>query len=180
MTAPKTVLLAEDDENDAFLLMYAFKLAEVSNPLIVVRNGQEAIWYLNAEGPYSDREKFPWPCVLLLDLKMPLMNGFDVLEWLKDPQHRKGLPVIVLSSSDEESDVQRAMALGANAYRVKSCDFNKLALVVEELRVTCLDAAQIVEYQPSRQASKSQKLARLLLFHILCLAIFACKNSLLW
>lgn len=128
------VLLADDDENDLLLIQRAFARAGIPNPLRVVRDGQEAIWYLNGEGNYADRKKSPWPGLLLLDLKMPRMDGFDVLQWLQEPQHRKGLRVVVLSSSNEKSDVERAMELGADAYRVKTPSFDDLVWLQEELR----------------------------------------------
>ncbi len=127
MTNDAPILLAEDDGNDVFLVRRAFQKAGLANPLIVVRNGQEAIWYLNAEGPYADRGECPWPGLLLLDLKMPLLDGFDVLKWLR--RRRQSLPpllVVVHTSSKHENDFQRALELGADAYWLKPHDFNEL------------------------------------------------------
>jgi CheY-like chemotaxis protein len=128
------VLLVEDDENDILLMRHAFEEAQLPNPLIVARNGEEAISYLNAERNYTGRKEASWPGVVLLDLKMPLKDGWDVLTWLQKPRHRKGLPVVILSSSDNELDIKRAMALGANAYRVKPFDLKGLVRLTEELR----------------------------------------------
>jgi CheY-like chemotaxis protein len=128
------VLLAEDDESDVLLMKRAFKVARLSNPLKVVSNGEEAISYLDAKGSYADRQQWPWPGLLLLDLKMPRKDGWDVLQWLQEPAHRRKLPVVVLSSSNIESDIKRATLLGANAYRVKPLGFNGLVRLAEELR----------------------------------------------
>jgi len=84
-----TVLLAEDDADDVLLTQIAFQKARLANPLQVVRDGEEAIDYLKGEGKFADREKFPFPILLLLDLKMPRTHGFQVLEWLrKEPKLR--------------------------------------------------------------------------------------------
>jgi CheY-like chemotaxis protein len=134
------VLLAEDDECDVMLMQRAFQAAGMSNPLKVVRNGQEAIWYLEAKGRYADRREYPWPGLLLLDLKMPLMNGWDVLRWLQEPGNRKGLPVVVFSGSNNDTDAARALDLGADAYRVKPFEFGGLVQLVEQLRACWLAA----------------------------------------
>src|SRR2546427_12037942 len=117
MTNEAPILLAEDDGNDVFLMRCAFEEAGLSNPLLVVRNGEEAISYLSGQGAFADRSKCPWPGLLLLDLKMPLMDGFDVLKWLR--RRRQSLPpllVVVHTASKHESDFQRALELGADAY----------------------------------------------------------------
>src|SRR5512146_292359 len=129
------VLLAEDEEHDVFLMQRAFGLAGVANRLIAVRDGQEAIRYLHGQGPYADRSRFPEPCLLLLDLKMPLVDGFEVLGWVRQhPAWRDALPVIVLSSSDHEKDVQKAFELGAHDYLAKPMNFNALVALVRELK----------------------------------------------
>jgi CheY-like chemotaxis protein len=130
----KPILLAEDDNNDVLLMVRAFEEAELPNPLKVVPNGQEAIWYLDSKGAYADPKQSPWPGLLVLDLKMPVKDGWDVLMWLQEPAHRKELPVVILSSSDNDFDVKRAKALGANAYRVKPFNFKDLVGFAQELR----------------------------------------------
>jgi CheY-like chemotaxis protein len=134
MKDPSAILIADDDENDVSLLKLAFEEAKISNPIRVVRDGQEAIDYLSRKGIYADSDKHPWPAVMLLDLKMPRLDGFDVLTWWH--QHNQGqyLPIIVMSSSNQESDIEAAMALGAAAYRVKPADFDYLVAVARELR----------------------------------------------
>jgi DNA-binding response OmpR family regulator len=129
------ILLAEDDENDVFLMRRAFQEVGLPNPLVVVRNGQEAIWYLSGQGIYADRNRFPWPLMLLLDLKMPLMDGFDVLGWLQKGQRRQNLRVVVLTSSKHETDTIRALTLGADAYLVKPHQFYELVGIVRELHL---------------------------------------------
>ncbi len=134
------VLLAEDEEHDVFLMERAFRLSEIANPLVAVSDGQEAIWYLEGSGRYSDRSRFPRPCLLLLDLKMPMIDGFDVLKWIQaQPALRENLPIMVLSSSDHESDVRKAFELGAIDYLVKPMDFNGLLGLVRDLKRSWLE-----------------------------------------
>lgn len=130
---PATILIVEDDANDVILLRRAFRKANLGNPLQMASDGEEAIRYLAGEGPYADREKFPLPGLLLLDLKLPRKSGFEVLEWLKDRQGIRRLPVVVLTSSRESADVRRAYDLGANSYLVKPVDFHALAEMVKVL-----------------------------------------------
>src|SRR5690242_14029566 len=101
------VLLAEDDENDVLLLRHAFRRAGLQYPILDVPNGEEAIHYLSGCVPYGDRDHYPLPTLLLLDLKMPLLNGFDVLSWLKARPEYRDLPAVVLSSSGLDPDRQR-------------------------------------------------------------------------
>jgi len=115
----KKVLVAEDDPSDVFFLKRAFGLAGVQTTLYFVRDGQEAIDYLEGENGYSDRTAHPMPDLVLLDLKMPRLNGFDVLEWLRKQPGLKRLLVTVLTSSDQPQDINRAYDLGANSYLLK-------------------------------------------------------------
>ena len=137
------VLIAEDDPSDAFLLKRAFQLAQVPATLHFVRDGQEAIDYLRGEGGYSDRKRFPLPTLLLLDLKMPKVDGFDVLTWLKSQPAWRSLPVVVLSSSSREDDIQRARALGADDYRVKPADFDDLLALAQDVAARWLSAPEL-------------------------------------
>src|SRR3954453_715481 len=116
------ILLAEDEENDVFFLQRAFKRAFLQNPLTVVGNGEAAIAYLSGTGQYADRQRFPLPCLILTDLKMPQLNGFDLLNWLKQQPHLRQIPAIVLTSSDLPEDRRRATELGAAAYWVKPAE----------------------------------------------------------
>jgi CheY-like chemotaxis protein len=128
------ILVADDDDNDVLLLERAFQRANVSGRFVVVRDGQEAIDYLSRAGRFGDREKYPWPALMLLDLKMPMLDGFDVLTWWREQGPTRDLPIVVMSSSNQESDVVRAMALGAAAYQMKSGDLQFLVAFARDLR----------------------------------------------
>ena len=117
------VLLVEDDPNEVFLMQRAFQKARLNTPLFVVRDGQEAIDYLNRQDKFADTTRFPEPSLMLLDLKMPRKNGFEVLEWVRQQPGLKRLVVVVLTSSNQIADIDRAYDLGANSYAVKPGDF---------------------------------------------------------
>ena len=133
MEVAHAILVAEDDANDIFFLRRAFQKAEVKTQILDVPNGQEAIRYLQGTPPYNNRSDYPLPHVLLLDLKMPLMSGFDVLEWLQARPELAELPALVLSSSAHEEDVSRARRLGARDYYVKPSDLTQLTQLAREL-----------------------------------------------
>lgn len=118
-----TVLLVEDDLNDIFLVKRAFKMAQLQNPLQVVTDGEEAVHYLGGQGKYADRDAFPLPRLIVMDIAMPRMTGFDVLNWIKHDGVLRRIPVIIVSSSDRPQDINRAYELGANAYMVKPMNF---------------------------------------------------------
>jgi CheY-like chemotaxis protein len=128
------ILLAEDNDNDVLMLRRAFSKANFLNPLHVVENGEEVIAYLKGEGRYANREEYPLPSLLLLDLKMPRKNGFDVLEWIRGQSGLAALRVVVLTSSDEIRDVNRAYQLGANSFLVKPVDFGEFVRMTEALK----------------------------------------------
>lgn len=115
----KVLLVAEDDENDALLLERALRRAEAAFRMVRVTNGEELIDYINGRGAYEDRLRHPAPDLVLLDLKMPKMDGLDVLRWRRKNPSTHCLPVIVFSSSTLERDIQEAYQLGANSYVVK-------------------------------------------------------------
>jgi CheY-like chemotaxis protein len=127
------VLLVEDDADDVLLTQIAFEKARLANPLMVVRDGEEAIAYLRGEEVYADREKYPLPILLLLDLKMPKINGFQVLEWLQLQPSLSRIPVAVMTSSDSDPDVNLAYQLGASSYLVKPPDAEALLALVQRL-----------------------------------------------
>ena len=119
-----TVLLVEDDLNDIFLVKRAFKVAHIHHPLQVVTDGVEAIQYLSGEGKYADRAAYPLPRLIVMDIKMPRSTGFEVLEWVKgDGRPLRRIPIVIVSSSDNPADINRAYELGANAYMVKPMDY---------------------------------------------------------
>jgi CheY-like chemotaxis protein len=117
------ILLAEDNEDHVLLTRRAFKMAGLLNPVFVVQDGEEAIAYLQGEGKFSNRSEYPLPTLLLLDLKMPRKNGFEVLEWLRGKPQLSALRVVVLTTSDQIHDVNRAYQLGANSFLTKPVDF---------------------------------------------------------
>jgi CheY-like chemotaxis protein len=117
------ILLAEDNDDHALLTRRAFKQAGLVNPLFVVQDGEEAIAYLTGEGKFANRSEYPLPTLLLLDLKMPRKNGFEVLEWLRGQPSLAALRVVVLTTSDQIHDVNRAYQLGANSFLTKPVDF---------------------------------------------------------
>src|SRR5258708_29079097 len=123
MADQSVILLAEDREDDIVLIRRSFSKAYITNPLLVVRDGDEAISYLEGMGKYSNREEFPLPDLLLLDLKMPRKDGFEVIRWLRKHPTLKALPVVVLTSSNDIRDVNTAYQLGANSFLVKPMDF---------------------------------------------------------
>ena len=115
----ETILLAEDNEDHVFFIRRAFMRARFVNPLQVVGDGVEAVAYLRGEGKYSDRKVFPFPALLLLDLKMPNKDGFQVMEWIRDQPGMQGLKIVVLTTSDRIFDVKRAYELGASSFLTK-------------------------------------------------------------
>jgi CheY-like chemotaxis protein len=119
VTTTRSLLLVEDNEDDVFLMRRALHGANVVNPLQVVEDGQEALDYLSGKGKFADREQFPVPAVVFLDLKLPFISGHDVLAWIRKQKEFETLVVIVLTSSNEASDLSRCYALGANSYLVK-------------------------------------------------------------
>lgn len=131
--ASYTILLVEDDPNDVFLMQRAFRKANLANPIQVVQDGESAVLYLEGQEQYSDRALYPLPILMLLDLKLPRRSGLEVLEWLRQQPTLKRLPVVVLTSSRENIDVNRAYELGANSYLVKPVGFDGLLNMVKSL-----------------------------------------------
>jgi CheY-like chemotaxis protein len=128
------ILLAEDSEDDIFLMERAFKKAKLSNPLRVVSDGEQALAYLKGEGVYADRDKYPFPALLLLDIKMPRMNGLELLQAIrKDPKLRR-LVVIFLTASNLDQDVNRAFDLQANSYLVKPSDTDGMVDTLDKVK----------------------------------------------
>jgi CheY-like chemotaxis protein len=116
MKKPEHILLAKDNEDYAILFQRALATARINATLDVVRDGQEAVDYLDGTGPYTDRAKHPFPKLLLLDLKMPRLDGFQVLSAVRQRMGLTQLPVIVLTHSDNPAHVKRAYELGATSY----------------------------------------------------------------
>lgn len=153
MPACRTVLLAEDDENDAFLLRLAFEKAQLGHALIHMLDGQDVLDYLSkcgAETPGA--AACPRPDLLILDIKMPRLTGFDVLSWLRArPQFQ--FPVVVLSSSEREDDKVKARELGAVAYHVKPGEHNELVQLARQMDQQWLKTRGLPPAFASRAAS---------------------------
>jgi CheY-like chemotaxis protein len=128
-----TILLAEDEANDVFFMRRAFEKARLLNPLQVVSDGEQVMDYLKGEGKYADRKAYPVPFLILLDLRMPRKSGFDVLEWLRQQPGLKRIAVVVLTSSNDGPDINRAYDLGANSYLVKPPDSDSLTEMFKRL-----------------------------------------------
>jgi CheY-like chemotaxis protein len=124
------ILLVEDSGNDLMLMRYAFAKAGVKHRVSEVRDGQEAIEYLEDVGPCADRDKHPLPCIIITDLKMPRVDGFGFLKWLQDRPEFSRVPKLVLSASGVEKDRLRAAELGACAYFVKPGGLDELVRVI--------------------------------------------------
>lgn len=133
MNANATVLAAEDEPTDGYILQLAFERAGLTNPLTLVSDGQAAVNYLTGTPPYDDRAVHPLPGLLILDLKMPRMNGFDVLAWLRAHPDFNALPAVVLSSSSDDEDIARARSLGARDYFVKPHSLDDLVAILHRL-----------------------------------------------
>ena len=129
------VLLVDDNADDVLLMTRAFSATAIRAPLRVLGDGAAAIAYLSGTGEYSNRSAHPLPVLMLLDLKMPRVSGFAVLEWLRQQPTLKRLPVVVLTSSSQEADVNRAYDLGANSYIVKPSGLQQIAQVAKEIDV---------------------------------------------
>lgn len=128
----ETILLVEDGVDDVLFMKRAFSKAQVKHGLKVVTKGRQAIAYLSGEAIYSDRLVYPMPRLVLLDLSLPDISGFEVLRWIRE-QADRGLLVIVLSSSELTSDIQQAYDLGANSFLSKPSDPRKLTELVRDL-----------------------------------------------
>jgi CheY-like chemotaxis protein len=131
---PFTVLLVEDDLNDIFIVKRAFKMADIHTPLQVVTDGQEAVSYLRGDGKYADRNTFPVPRLIVMDIRMPRKSGFEVLEWVKtNRQPLRRIPIVIVSSSENPDDINHAYELGANAYMVKPMNFRAVEHLFETI-----------------------------------------------
>jgi CheY-like chemotaxis protein len=129
------ILLVEDDANDVLLIQRAFQKAGLRHVLKVVRDGEQAIAYLSGRGSYANRERFPHPFLVLLDLKMPGTDGFEVLRWAREEPQCKRLLIVVLTSSNLQADVDRAYELGANSYLVKPVEFEEMYHLLQRFEI---------------------------------------------
>ncbi len=130
----KTILLVEDNEDDVFAMERALKQAQIANPLVVAGDGQEALDYLSGAREYKDRERYPLPFIIFLDLKLPYVDGFEILTWIRERQDLDPTVVVVLTSSAENRDQEKAYALGARSYLIKPPTAEGLLDVLNSLR----------------------------------------------
>ncbi|OKH36337.1 two-component system response regulator [Calothrix sp. HK-06] len=135
MSSQDTILLVEDNPKDVLLIQRALRKAEIANPLQVVNDGDAAVLYLSGQAPYNDRNSYPLPVLILLDLKLPRRSGAEVLMWLRQQPGIKRLPVVVLTASQEYIDINNVYDLGVNAYIVKPVAFNDLVEIVKTLNL---------------------------------------------
>jgi CheY-like chemotaxis protein len=136
-TAP--ILLVEDDQNDVFFLQHAFEAAGIANRLQVVEDGEQAINYLAGQGQFTDRSGFPLPCLVLLDLNLPLKTGLDVLRWLHEQPSLQTLLFIVLTSSQNSRDIDEAYRLGARSFLVKPHSLEQRLNMAKAIKVYWLE-----------------------------------------
>jgi len=129
-----TILLVEDNDDDVFFMRRALKTADIQNPLQVAQDGQAAIEYINGAGSFADRSQFPFPCLVLLDLKLPRKTGLEVLAAIQGRKKCPTLIIVVLTTSRESADIDQAYQLGANAYLVKPTSPTELAQMMTALR----------------------------------------------
>lgn len=125
-----TILIAEDDPNDVMLLELAIRKNGITSPVRVVRDGEEAVEYLEGKGEYSNRRKFPLPSVIITDVKMPRRSGLEVVEWVRRHPQYGIIPVLMLSGSRIENDVVNAYRLGANTYFSKPSTLDELTQLI--------------------------------------------------
>jgi CheY-like chemotaxis protein len=129
------ILLVEDCAEDASLVLVAFKKWGITNPVHVIPDGESALDYLTGNGQYADRDEFPLPCLAILDLNLPQMSGFDLLEWLssRSEPELSNLPVVVLSGTPDKADLEQASRLGAIACVSKTLDLAALYELIQHM-----------------------------------------------
>src|SRR6185436_14140746 len=151
METGRTLLLVEDNSDDVFFMKRALKAADILNPLQVAEDGQQAIDYLNGTGEFADRIRFPLPCLVLLDLKLPGKDGHEVLQWIREQTELKSLVVIILTTSRESRDIDQTYLLGANSFLVKPPRADTLVEMMKALKLYWLTFNQFPEavYDPA-------------------------------
>jgi len=128
-----SVLLVEDDSNDVLFIRRAFLQVNANIEIHIVKDGDAAVEYLQGTGEFSDRDRYPLPSLILLDLKLPRRSGIEVLHWIRQQNKIKRIPVVVLTSSRERLDVDLSYDLGVNSYLVKPVSFDDLSGMIEAL-----------------------------------------------
>ena len=151
------ILIADDSDDDIQIIRKAFEKAFVPNPFYAVKSGEEVLDYLQGRGRYAIRQEYPLPDLLLLDLKMPGMDGFEVLRWIRQQPSLSALRVVVLTSSDHIRDVNQAYQLGANSFMVKPTDFENYVAVSKSLQTYWLQQSQTPEISRESQPESQEK-----------------------
>ena len=131
----ETLMAVEDEDDDVVLLQRAFRNASVANPTQFLRDGEGAIKYLSRQGEFADEQKYPLPSLILLDLKLPRKTGLEVLAWVRSQPVLRRIPIVILSNSKQNNDLERAYDLGANSYLVKPVEFGDLQAMIQELKL---------------------------------------------
>lgn len=132
--ARPVILLVDDNPHDTILIRLAFRKVGIIDSIQLVKDGGEAMRYINGDDKYGDRRTYPPPTLVLLDLKMPGTNGFEVLKWIRSNEAFEDLVVVVMSGSRDDADIQRAYELGANSYLIKPTKFEDLVKMMESLK----------------------------------------------
>ena len=139
------ILLVEDNPDDVELTLGAFRARRLSNPVTVLRDGEEALDYIHRRGPFA--EKAPMPGLILLDIRLPRVNGIEVLRQMKSHQIYRTVPVVMLTTSDDTNDIRRSYELGANSYILKPVEWEKFVEVVG--RIDLYWILTNIPYQPA-------------------------------
>jgi two-component system, response regulator len=150
------ILLVEDNPDDELLILRAFKANKISNDVIVVRDGQEAVDWLRGEGAYDGRDLSVLPHLVLLDLKLPKLSGLEVLAIIRSDWHTHRLPVVILTSSDEERDVLQGYELRANSYIHKPVDFDQFVVAVTQLGLYWLVLNNTPSFSPAAVGEEAE------------------------
>jgi CheY-like chemotaxis protein len=148
MPEPGVILLVEDNEDDVFLMTRAWEETREKHRLVVVGNGEEAVAYLRGLEPFADRAQYPLPTLLLLDLRMPLRNGFELLQWVRAQPGLRRLRIIVLTTSWDPRDVMQAYDLGANSFLVKPPGFQATVDIIKGIQNYWLKMDQVPQLTP--------------------------------
>lgn len=146
-----SILLVEDDSNDILFVQRAFRQVNANNPIYIVKDGDAAIDYLAGEDEYADRDRYPLPALILLDLKLPRRSGIEILQWLRQQPRLKRIAVVVLTSSKESLDIDLSYDLGVNSYLVKPVKFDALAKMIAALDSYWLQLNEYPSVSPAKK-----------------------------
>jgi CheY-like chemotaxis protein len=155
-TQTQCILQVEDEDADIDLIRFAFQKSGIDGMLKAVTDGDMAISYLSGAGPHADRKKYPLPCVILLDLKLPKLSGLEVLAWLRQQPTLKHIVVVILSSSAEPHDLERAYALGANSFVQKPAGLQITIELVQTFKAWWLGFNRFADEIPTRPRPSSR------------------------